>query len=360
MADIDDRRGRFREIFCSILDQGGAALPDSRACNEALTELGAEPVGTGTGVELGPSSRGLKAAIVGGIGWSCVSKWLKLSGATFDHVRQYGYDLTMIDVGALSSSAANARQIRDAVMAMEPEGKNPLLVLIGYSKGTSDILEAMVAYPEIRSRIAAVVSVAGAVGGSPVADEVTQSKLRLLTHWPGAECSEGDGGALESLKPTVRTDWLREHPLPESLPYYSLATCPEPERVSPALRTTYKRLSKHDARNDGMLILDDQLIPGSRFLGCVNADHWAVSVPIARSHSHLSSIFVDENDFPREALLEAILRMVEEDLDRVAASAVHEPHDDPAPPAEVSQSVSGTQPLRPPYTWRDSTPEVVS
>ena len=314
MPGMEDGRGRFREIFCAILDQRGSALPDSRSCDEALTSLGAEPVGAGGGVELGSSSRHLRAAIVGGVGWSCVAKWLKLSGAAVDHVRQYGYDLTMIDVGALSSSAANARQIRDAVMAMKQEGEEPILVLIGYSKGAPDILEAVVAYPEIRSRIAAVVSVAGAVGGTPVAEEVTQSKVELLNHWPGAECSEGDGGAMESMKPTVRTDWLREHRLPDDFPYYSLATCPEPERVSPALRPTYKRLSKHDARNDGMVIVNDQLIPGSRFLGCVNADHWAVSVPIARSHPKTASLFVGKNDYPREALLEAILRFVEGDL----------------------------------------------
>jgi hypothetical protein len=49
-------------------------------------------------------------------------------------------------------------------------------------------------------------------------------------------------------------------------------------------------------------------------LGYVNADHWALSVPIARSHSMLGATFVDQNDYPREALLEALLRFVEEEL----------------------------------------------
>ena len=65
-----------------------------------------------------------------------------------------------------------------------------------------------------------------------------------------------------------------------------------------------------------MVLFEDQLVPGSVFLGCVNADHWAVSVPIARSHPNVAALLVDENDYPREALLEAILRFVEEDLDR--------------------------------------------
>ena len=50
-------------------------------------------------------------------------------------------------------------------MAMEVDGDRPRLVLIGYSKGTPDILTAIVEYPEIRDSIAAVVAVAGAVAG---------------------------------------------------------------------------------------------------------------------------------------------------------------------------------------------------
>ena len=46
----------------------------------------------------------------------------------------------------------------------------------------------------------------------------------------------------------------------------------------------------------------------------VNADHWAVVIPIARSHEIIESILVTRNDYPREALLEANLRFVEEDL----------------------------------------------
>ena len=39
-----------------------------------------------------------------------------------------------------------------------------------------------------------------------------------------------------------------------------------------------------DGRNDSQVIFYDQLIPGSTLLGYLNADHWAVAVPIARAH----------------------------------------------------------------------------
>jgi len=69
-----------------------------------------------------------------------------------------------------------------------------------------------------------------------------------------------------------------------------------------------------DARNDSQVLFYDQVIPGSVLVGYVNADHWALTLPIARSHAALGATFVDHNDFPREALLEAVLRFVEEDL----------------------------------------------
>ena len=314
LTGVEDERGRFREIFCAVLDLRADTLPDDRPCKDALTSLGPEPTGTGQPVNLGPSSRRLVAAVVEGVGWNCISTWVKSSGSGAEHIRQFGFDAVIIEVESLSSGAANARQIRDAIMEMELTGEEPRLVLIGYSKGAPDILEAIVAYPEIRPRIAAVVSAAGAVGGSPLADKVTQSQVELLRHWPGAECSKGDGGAVDSLRPATREAWLAEHPLPRDLPYYSLVTCPEPERVSQALKSPYKKLSRIDPRNDGMMLFDDQIIPGSSFIGCLNADHWAVSVPIARTHPKVAATFVDKNDYPREALLEALMRFVEEDL----------------------------------------------
>jgi len=313
-ADVEDQRGRFRETFCAVLEERGPTVPDSRPCEEALTRIDHEAPGSGRPVELGMSERRLVAAVVFGLGWGCFENWLDLKDTTADHLRQFGYDLVAIDVDALSSTTTNARQIRDAITAMQVEGPEPRIVLIGYSKGAPDILEAVVSYPEIRGRIAAVVSAAGAVGGSPVADEVTQSKLELLTNWPGAECSCGDGGGIESIRPATRRTWLADNPLPRDFPYYSLVTCPQYDNISPVFKPSYKKLRRISPRNDGMMLFDDQLVPGSSFIACVNADHWAVSVPIARTHANIAELFVNDNDYPREALLEALLRFLEEDL----------------------------------------------
>ncbi len=64
-------------------------------------------------------------------------------------------------------------------------------MLVGYSKGVPDILEAVVAYPEIRQKVAAVVSVAGTVNGSPLADQVEKPYQELLKKSPLPNALQG-------------------------------------------------------------------------------------------------------------------------------------------------------------------------
>ena len=83
---------------------------------------------------------------------------------------------------------------------------------------------------------------------------------------------------------------------------------------SQILQSGYKKLASIDPRNDSQVIFYDEVIPGSTLVGYVNADHWAVVLPIARSHETTGKLFVTQNAYPREALLEALLRFIEEDL----------------------------------------------
>lgn len=315
-AGINDQRGRFREVFCEVLESRGQEWPDYRPCEEALMRVGQEPPGSGQPVNLGQSERSILMLIVPGVGWECIENWLNIDESLSDLMSSYGFEAELLDVDGLSSSANNARQIRDYINGLPPELGDHEIVLIGYSKGAPDILEAVVAYPDLHPRIAAIISVAGAVGGSPLATAADQKDLNIMKRFPGSDCSEGDGGALESLRPSTRRAWMAENPLPQTLNYYSVVTYPSPERISSVLGGTYRKLSQVDSRNDSQVIYYDQMIPNSTLIGFVNADHWAVAVPIARSHTFMGKVFVDKNDYPREALFEALLRFIEEDLVR--------------------------------------------
>lgn len=312
---LRDDRSRFREIFCSINQDHGQELPDYMPCEEALSLVGGEGPPSRLPVDLGNSKRNDLVLLVPGLGYQCIKNWLDHDNSAPKHVAQYGYEVDFLEVSGLSGSAHNATMIRDYVLNMPPEQADRPLILIGYSKGAPDILEALVTYPELAEKVTAVISFAGAIGGSLLADDATLSQVNLLTKVPRSDCDEGDGESLQSLSPEVRKAFLADNTLPEHIRYYSVVAFPSPMRISFGLKSSYNKLAKiADARNDSQLVFTDQVIPASTVLAFANADHWAMAVPVARQHTFAASTFVSQNNFPREVILEALLRYLEEDL----------------------------------------------
>lgn len=310
-ADVIDDRGRFREIYRAVRTDHGYALPDDRPCEQALIRLPGEPPASGQAVHLGASRLPLHIVIVPGLVADCFKSLFAPFAFARDHLKHHGFDSSVIWVSGRSSSRHNAAQI-DAVIASDRYPPHERLVLIGYSKGIVDILEALIRYPRVRARTVAVVSLAGTVWGSPLADRVP-GLLWLLDKllYPRGG---GDGRSIGSLQRETRQAWLRNHELPPEISYFSITGMPQPEAVSRALRPSYRLLAKEDLRNDGQVIFSDSLIPGSILLGYVNADHWAITLPIARVCPWLGAVLLNRNAFPREVLLEAIVRYIEEFL----------------------------------------------
>jgi len=306
-----DGRTVFRSIFCAINETRGPDLPDHRACSDALRTL---PLGQEAVPRDFPARHKVQPFslfVVPGFGHECFSKMVGGDGALKAYAESLGHTVNTVDIKGLANSEENAGIIRDSVLQNPQVADDERLVMIGYSKGANDILAALALYPEVADRVSAVVSVSGAIAGSPLSLHVRDWTLGLLAALPGVDCEVPEDTALTSLHPDTRRVWLADHPLPESVAYFSIVSFPEADRVSAVLRPPFRALAKHDSRNDGQMIVFDQVVPGSEVLAFVNADHWAVALPIGRLHPFIGSTGVTRNDFPIEVLLEAVLEYVD-------------------------------------------------
>jgi len=311
-TSLRDGRADFRLVLCRLFEERNP-YAQGWTCERALYRLSNEP--TPTPASDLPASNGARTVVfVPGILGQCIEESVKPFQTAYPRLEALGYKVYYVSVSGRSSSTANARELRDKLAALRAERRQPL-TLVTYSKGTADALEMLVAYPETAGWIEAMISVAGVVSGSPLADRFDDLYERLAKRLPFPDCAPGDGGGVRSLTRETRLAWLASHRLPLSVRFYSLAAMAPAERISAPLRPFHYLLSDIDPNNDGQVLITDALIPGSTLLGYAAADHWAISMPFLESKSALRA-FVDKNDFPRDILIEALLRYVEEDLVR--------------------------------------------
>jgi hypothetical protein len=297
-SGIVDGRARFRAYFCAA----------STECDRWLHRLPGEAPMQGNHDGDRP---GLQVLFVTGAFSECFGEGARPFARAIDELAGGDDRFATIVVGGRSGSEANARQIA-AYLDENPADPERPLVLIGYSKGTTDILQFLVDFPDQASAVDAVVSIAGSVGGSPLADRYGGLYNLTLSHLPTGRCEKGDGEVVNSLRTDVRRSWLAKNELPEHIRYYSFTAFTVRDRVARALVTPWKLLLKLDRRNDGQLLPRDTLLPNSTLLGYLNADHWAVAMRLEEDLEFFAARH-DTAQFPHTALLEAILQYVGED-----------------------------------------------
>ncbi len=304
---VQDGRVRFRELFCALLDQepGAAARP----CEVLLHRLSDEPALVRRARSLPAHSPQLGVIFVPGLLGGCSHGLSPPFEAAVRRLRGLGYDARIAPVSATSNSHANAERLAREIA----EHPSERLVLIGHGRGAVDILELLVANPSVASRVPAVLSVAGAINGSPLADSPTGAAL-LFPRGADTACSEGEQQSLGDLKRPHRLRWLMAHPLPPQTRYFSIGAFAPDSEVAPPLRPRATALARIDPRNDGLAPFFDQVIPGAELLGYANTDHWSIAADppgLARSTSEAQH---GTPSFPREFLIEAALLRISEVL----------------------------------------------
>jgi hypothetical protein len=317
LAGVRDGRARFRQAFCDVLREHAAAGAATDDFGRRLVRLSDEPlpaglIGTHAPAVAPRPATPLTVAYVLGFGSDCAGQADLVEREMGPFLAALGHPMRVLRVDGLGSSTSNARALHDALVATGMPDER--VVLIGHSKGAVDALRMLVEHPEVRPRVAALVSLAGAIGGSPLANAGPQSLLRAAAWVPGLDCAPGDLGAIESLRPAVRQTWLARHRLPQDVRLYSIATMPDPARLSPGLVAPYRLLERIDPRNDGNVLTQDQVIPGSTLLGYLDADHWAIGADLRASPNPPVRAAAGGEAFPRRALIEAVLRTVAADL----------------------------------------------
>ncbi len=314
-AGVEDDRGRFREIVCAVAARIGDAEPHPRPCARILWRVGAEPPPTGRPVDRGPLRHRFRLVMVTGLGAQCFAHLVRMFGGTERRLAALGVRLERAPVTAYGSPEMNGRILAGFVRRLTPlPGER--LVLLGYSKGVTDSLTALRQDDELRRRTAALVSLSGAVNGSPLAEAVPGFLDVIVEHLPGARCRMGDRLGRPSLRPRVRLQALAAAPPTPPVPVFSLVSFVPEEEVSALLKPFWSRLASADPRNDGLMLWYDQLRAGSTLLGYLRGDHLAVGAPIRDRFPWLGRTFFDHNDFPRIVLLEAVLRYLDERFSR--------------------------------------------
>lgn len=306
--DSGNRAAEFSALFCSVLKQDHPDGEDLSPCSRWLETPGREDL------PLGALSRDYRLLVIPGIFNTCVSDNPAYAAGRKVLEEKYGVSTDILSVPN-DSSEDNAKLIADYIEEKWLTDRRPF-ILVGYSKGTPDIMTALALYPAIRQKVAAFISTAGASGGSPIADSLPMQ----LDAWMGkvkdrAGCKGNPAEGFKSLKQDVRRRFLSAHPHPY-VPTYSLAAVIHPDRVPRNAAQTWRMLSAWDPKNDGQLLRMDQIIPESTYLGVAWSDH-------------LNLALVMGEKFPRAALLEALYRFVTSDLNKRGLSR-------PAPPTEKS------------------------
>jgi len=317
-ASIHDGRARFREIVDALNTDHGQDLPDARMTESFFAPLRDEPQAEGAHVDTSRCLDDVNVVAVPGFLTECVAFLSDCLTDGLAHLERLGARTSIAPVAGRGGCAHNAQKLRDHLDA-QPNRSTRRTILVPMSKGAADTLEMLTLYPETASKLDAIVSLVGCVCGSPL-EQLAPNWLKWVERVvPMPTCARFYGDAVVDLSPKTRTEFLQHFTMPQGPKIYSLGAAVGEMGMSAGMMAPHRALSRIGPLNDGQMLLRDQILPGACFLGALNCDHIATAMPFNRNLAWMARFVtkhaLNRNAFPREIMLEAIVRQVLEDID---------------------------------------------
>lgn len=334
-APTQDEAALFHDLFCAVMKSQASSWGD---CNKYLEPAKDALNLAATDLDLSrfplPSDK-YEVLIVPGMFASCVSDVSTLENAAKRLHDSYGLVVKILgpddNFSSFSSSEANEAIIQN-VIEQEYRVHHLPFILVGHSKGATDAMVFLAdsdqAKGDAQTKVAALVSLAGVIGGSRFVDVIKNNKLNLLSVVTElirslGRCEPGyvptDLAGLESLSRSVRLAFLQSlidrHQHFRSR-MYSVVAISDETTTSTQLRGSWDELAVYERDQDGLMIRYDAILPGATYLGAALADHLTIAMPIRDSKHWWLRERMDRNNYPRSILLEAIIRFVIHDLSK--------------------------------------------
>ncbi len=267
-------------------------------------------------------------------------------------VQEYGWDIFQADAHPMRGCEANQDDLLRAILegkgfkadpgAASDQFRDPVapdsVVLMGYSKGAPDILSTLAHHHDkLDNKVKCVVTWAGAIGGSYMADNfhelIKNADTELLTNrlhdflqllvpsltrkGPLRRLSEYDIKAgVESLTTKARAEFFKQyHGVIDELniPIINITAATTALEVPTFQMADCLGLTRYDGNND-MQVTQEQAklkIPMAAHAAMLHGHHWDISYPPFPRAIRMTSPNLD-HPFPRKAAVTAIMKLVAE------------------------------------------------
>lgn len=186
-----------------------------------------------------------------------------------------------IDYARVPVKTQSRIEVNAAIIIRAIEASDKPVILVGHSKGGLDILEALLVDPDLLdSKVRGVISLQTPFYGSPVADYVLSDTVLDGILTSVLETYGGSDKSLKNLTIQERAPYMAQHKkaiagLISRVPYISLATWKD--SVDGVWDTRFKvirdEMAAYGIKNDGLVPLDNALLPGSLQIKLEGGDH---------------------------------------------------------------------------------------